>query len=251
MGAGRRGHLGESCLAERLGRHVRLTRAEREALDRLAQQPRVCRRGSVVISENERARDLYIVQDGWLHSGVLLHNGGRQIMRFLFPGDIIGFSVLPFGESTETVIAVTDAVLCPFARGRLGVLFDDHPRLGALILTLAAADRAALGDRTAAIGRLSARGRVASVLCEIFARIRELEGRRSDEAVIPLTQEDIGDATGLTAVHVNRMMRALADDRMIERSGSRVRLLDEARLAEEANFIDRARIDLGWLPAPR
>ncbi|HEV2866985.1 MAG TPA: helix-turn-helix domain-containing protein, partial [Allosphingosinicella sp.] len=75
----------------------------------------------------------------------------------------------------------------------------------------------------------------------------------ADEARIqlPLTQEEIGDATGLTAVHVNRMMRGLVEDGIIERSGSHLRVLDEARLCVEANSLDRAALDTGWLPPPR
>jgi CRP/FNR family transcriptional regulator, anaerobic regulatory protein len=229
---------------------VRLSPREREALEGLEQQPRQHRRGAVIVSEHDRPRDLYIVQKGWLHSAVLLGNGSRQIMRFLFPGDVIGFSCLPFGESAETVTAVTDATLCPFDRDRLAGLFRDHPRLGALIFTIAIADRVSLADRLASIGRTSARARVASLLCEMFARLRMLDGAERSEFLIPLTQEDIGDATGLTAVHVNRMMRGLVDEGMIERSGNHVRLLDEQRLAEVAGFTDRSRIDTSWLPPP-
>ena len=68
---------------------------------------------------------------------------------------------------------------------------------------------------------------------------------------LPLTQEEIGDATGLTAVHVNRMMRGIVEDGLIERNGNSIRLLDDKRLSSEANFIDRTGIETGWLPQPR
>ena len=76
-------------------------------------------------------------------------------------------------------------------------------------------------------------------------------GAGQESLHLPLTQEDIGDATGLTAVHVNRMMRGLVDEGFIERSGSRIRLLREDRLVAESGFIDRfARIDSSWFPDP-
>jgi DNA-binding Lrp family transcriptional regulator len=79
-----------------------------------------------------------------------------------------------------------------------------------------------------------------------------MNGTDDGEFAIPLTQEDIGDATGLTSVHVNRMMRVLADDGLIERSGNVVRLIDEKRLAEQSGFIDRFdRLDTSWLPDAR
>jgi CRP/FNR family transcriptional regulator, anaerobic regulatory protein len=241
--------LGGSCLADRLAHYVDLTPAERDALEALEDQERQVKRGTAVFDEGDRPRDLFVVQKGWLHSCVLLGNGSRQIMRFHFAGDIIGISSLAFGASAETVTAVTDCTLCPFERDRLARLFESHPRLAALIFNLTIADRMALADRLASIGRTSARARVAYLLCEFIAQIRLTEGRDASDFVLPLTQEEIGDATGLTAVHVNRMMRGLVEDGIIERSGAHVRLTDEARLRDEAGYIDRARIDTSWLPA--
>ena len=243
--------MGGSCLAERLSHYVRLSEAERQSLDGLEEQDRHCRRGAIIISENERSRDLYIVRSGWLHSSVVLGNGSRQIMRFQFQGDILGLPLLAFADSPETVTAVTDAVLCPFSRERLAALIADHPRLAALLLGLSIADRVAMADRLASIGRTSARARVSSLFCEIFARMRRLGTPRDQAIHLPLTQEEMGDATGLTAVHVNRMMRGLVEDGIIERSGNNIRLIDEARLASLANFMDRTEIETGWLPNAR
>ena len=243
--------MGGSCLAERLSHYVRLSDAEQESLARLEEQDRTFRRGTAVIGENERLRELYIVRQGWLHSSVVLGNGSRQIMRFHFQGDILGLPLLAFADSPETVTAVTDAVLCPFSRERLAALISDHPRLAALILSLTVADRVALADRLASIGRTPARARVGALLCEVFARLRQLGAAREEAIQLPLTQEDIGDATGLTAVHVNRMMRGLAEDGIIERRNGTIRLLDEKRLVAESNFTDRTGIETGWLPAAK
>jgi CRP/FNR family transcriptional regulator len=243
--------LGGSCLAENLGRHVDLSAGERAALDTLEQKDRRYRRGEVIIAENEKPRELFIVREGWLHTSAVLGNGSRQIMRFQFQGDILGLPLLAFAESPETVTAVTDVTLCPFSRERLAEVIAAHPRLCALILALSIAERVAIADRLASIGRTSARARVASLLCEIFARVRLLGDDAGAAIQLPLTQEDIGDAAGLTSVHVNRMMRALTDDGIIARSGSQLRLLDSARLTDQANFIDRSGIETGWLPAAR
>jgi CRP/FNR family transcriptional regulator len=163
----------------------------------------------------------------------------------------LGLPLLAFADSPETVTAVTDVILCPFSRERLATIICEHPRIAALLLGLAVADRVSLADRLASIGRTSARARISSLLCEIFARMRRL-GTPHDEAIqLPLTQEEIGDATGLTAVHVNRMMRGIVEDGLIERNGNSIRLLDEARLYGEANFIDRTGMETSWLPQPR
>ena len=243
--------MGESCLAERFSHYVRLSDAEQQSLERLEERDRTCRRGTVVISENETPRELFVVRSGWLHSSTVLGNGSRQIMRFLLQGDILGMPLLAFADSPETVTAVTDVTLCPFSRERLATLIAEHPRIAALLLGLAVSDRVTLADRLASIGRTSARARVGSLICEIFARMRRLGAVDRDGIPLPLTQEEIGDATGLTAVHVNRMMRGLVEDGIIERAGNQVRLLDEERLFAESNYIDRTGLETGWLPPAR
>jgi CRP-like cAMP-binding protein len=231
---------------------VSLTANETAALEALEDQPRTYRRDTVIRSENDRSREVFVVQKGWLHSYALLSNGSRQIMRLHFPGDIIGLSSVAFGQSTDSIMAVTDVTLCPFDRDRLGKLFEEHPRLSALIFTLCIAERVSLADRLASIARTSARARVATLLCKLIARIRLSGGAGLKEFHIPLTQEEIGDATGLTSVHVNRMMRNLVEDGLIARSGNIITLLNEDRLVAEVNFVDRfAHIDTSWLPAPR
>jgi CRP-like cAMP-binding protein len=244
--------VGGSCLAKRLAHYIALSEAERAALSDIEGQERSYKRGSVIRQEHDAARELLVVQKGWLHSFVILDNGSRQITRLHFPGDIAGVSGLAFEKSSDCIVAVTDAVVAPFDKGRLTVIFERHPRLAALLFALTVAERVSIADRLAAIGRTSARSRVALILCKMFTRLKVIEGGALQELQIPLTQEDIGDTIGLTAVHVNRMMRELANDGLIERSGSTIRILDEKRLAAEANFIDRyARIDTSWIPQAR
>jgi CRP/FNR family transcriptional regulator len=251
MALGGQGKLRGSCLAERLGHYVRLSTSESAALAQLEEQDRFYRRGAVVISEDEVPREMYVVRSGWLHSSSVLGNGSRQILRFHFHGDILGLPLLAFADSPETVTAVTDITLCPFSREKLAALIADHPRIGALLLGLTVADRVSLADRLASIGRTSARARVGSLICELFARMRRIGAVNGGGIHLPLTQEEIGDATGLTSVHVNRMMRGLVQDGIIQRSGAMLHLLDEKRLASEANFVDRTGIETGWLPAAR
>lgn len=239
--------LNGSYLADRLGHYVVLTDAERVALAALQAEERRLRRGAVLIEEGKATRELFIVREGWLQSSILLGNGGRQIMRISLPGDVIGLAALAYNEAPETVKALTDVVVCPFDRERVTDLIGAHPRLTALLLSLVMAERTALADRLASVGRTSARGRIAWLLCDIFARLKIINPEL--EAIhVPLTQEEIGDATGLTAVHVNRMMRGLAEDGIIERQGNVVRLLAEKRLFDEANFTNRLEIATGWLP---
>ena len=238
-----------SCFAERLEHYLPLTDRERGVLERLESQERVYRRGAVVRRENDAAHEMFVIRSGWMFSYVLLADGSRQILGLHFPGDLIGASSAAFGDATEALVTLTDVTLCPFDKKGLRELYEDHPRLAALLFAMAHAERVALTDRLASLGRTSAKSRVAALLLDTRDRLRVMNSDIGDTFALPLTQEEIGDATGLTAVHVNRMMRALGEEGLIARANSHITILDDKRLAEVANYINRyATLDLGWLP---
>jgi CRP-like cAMP-binding protein len=222
--------------------------AERRALEALEESERQVSRGTVLRAEQAPARELFLVRRGWLYSSMLLPDGNRQILSVHLPCEFAGDAGLAWTTAPFTLVAATDAAVGVIDKAALRRLFETHPRLGLLLHTLAQAERVALADRLASVGRTSARARVAALICDIMRRLRAGGEAVDDGIPLPLTQEEIGDATGLTAVHVNRMMRQLAEDGLIGRTNGWVRILDEARLAATANHIDRfASIDTSWL----
>jgi CRP-like cAMP-binding protein len=248
---GGHGVLAASCFAERLGDLIDLTPGERSVLARLEERVRPLRRGQILVRENDPQAELFIVQSGTLMSYVLLDDGSRQILRFLFPGDMMGFSALVYRRSAESIAAMTDCYVCPFDRQVLSRLTLEQPRLAAVMLVMNQLERVALNDRLAALGRSSAKARIAALLLEIRDSVAPRDGSREPSFVLGVTQEEIGDATGLTAVHVNRMLRQLELEGMIARDHGRVTLLAAASLARVANYTNRLdNLDLGWLPAP-
>ncbi|AXJ96937.1 Crp/Fnr family transcriptional regulator [Sphingomonas sp. FARSPH] len=241
-----------NCLAARIGELIDLSATETAVLDSLEQRERHLRRGAVLVRENDRLTELFVIKRGTMMSYVILPDGSRQILRFLFPGDMVAMSGLIYRGATETAMALTECAVAPVERSLLAALIADHPRLAAMFLALDQMERVALTDRLAGLGRTSAKARVAALLIEIRNRLHA--GRARDEAtfVLGLTQEEVGDATGLTAVHVNRMLRQLEDEGLIAREGGRFTFLDEAGLMRAANHVERgAGIDLAWLPAGR
>lgn len=238
------------CLADRIGDYLILSPAERAALDRLEERLRPLRRNAVLVREHDRSSEVFVLRSGMLMSYMLLDDGSRQILRFIFPGDLIGAAALAYAAAPETIAALTDSTVSSFDRAALGELAVQHPRLMLAITAVDQAERAALTDRLAGVGRTSAKARIAAVLLDIRDRLRRCGGAVSDTFALGLTQEEIGDATGLTAVHVNRMLRQLEEQGLIARTAGRVKLLDEAALRRAANYVDRlARVDLSWLPA--
>lgn len=240
-----------SCFAEVLSELVDLTEVEREALVKLEERQRQLRRGAVLQRENEACGELFILRKGLMMSYVLLDDGSRQILRFLFPGDMLGMSSSIYNEAPETLAALSDCVVCPFDRAALSEMMVAHPRLAAMVFVYSQIERVALTDRLAALGRTSAKARVAALLLELRNRLRATDKTIDNVFALGLTQEEVGDATGLTAVHVNRMLRQLEEEKMIARVGGRVTLLDERALTRAANYVNRYEgLSLNWLPKP-
>ncbi|OWK29766.1 Crp/Fnr family transcriptional regulator [Sphingomonas mucosissima] len=238
-----------SRFAERLGEFVSLCDKERAALLQLEERQRTLRRGVTLVRENDSSTELFILKSGMMMSFVILDDGSRQILRFMFPGDMVALPSLVYPNAPEAMAALSDAVVCPFDRAMLAQIALEQPRLFLAIVALDQAERVMLTDRLAGLGRTSAKARVASVLLHVRNRMRRLDLTMGNSFVPGLTQEEIGDATGLTAVHVNRMLRQLEEEQLIARDSGRVTLLDEAKLTRAANYVDRlAALDLSWLP---
>jgi len=241
-----------SCFAERLSDLIALSPAERAALDKLEERERHLKRGAILLRENDPAAEMFVLRQGTMMSYVLLDNGSRQILRFLFPGDLLATSSLVYQDAPENIAALTDCIVAPFEKTALSRLVVDHPRLAALMVVYNQIERMMLTDRLAALGRTPAKARVAAILLEMRNRRRLSDPTIDGRFTLGLTQEEIGDATGLTSVHVNRMFRQLEDDRLIARENGRVTILDERALVRTANFVDRYRnLDLSWLPPER
>ncbi len=244
--------MSASCFADVLGGLIDLTGSETAALEKLEERQRNLRRGAVLQRERERCNELYVLRKGLMMSYVLLDDGSRQILRFLFPGDLIGVSSLIYSEAPEALCALTDCVVAPFDRSLLSRIFSDHPRLAAMIFVYCQIERVTLTDRLAALGRTSAKARIAALLLDLRNRLRGTDRSVTNMFPLGLTQEEIGDATGLTSVHVNRMFRQLAEEKMISRESGRVTLVDEAALMQAANYVNRYEgLDLSWLPPAR
>jgi len=231
---------------------IDLSPAERTTLEGLEERERHLKRGAILLRENDPAHEMFVLRRGTMMSYVLLDNGSRQILRFLFPGDMLATSSLVYRDAPENIAALTDCTVSPFEKTALSRLVVDHPRLAALMVVYNQIERMMLTDRLAALGRTPAKARVAAIILEMRNRQRLGDRSIGDSFTLGLTQEEIGDATGLTSVHVNRMFRQLENERLIARQNGHVTILDERALIRTANFVDRYEtLDLSWLPPAR
>jgi CRP/FNR family transcriptional regulator, anaerobic regulatory protein len=241
--------LFDSCFVARLGRYLELTRAEKLAIADLERDPKNYAAGDVLCEEGADVDELLIVHSGWALSETQLQSGKRQILRFHFSGDLIGASGIAFRDSPSSIKAATNMVVCRFPRRALGETFAVHPRLAALFFSISQMESIDLSDRLRALGRSDGKARLANLFLSIAARMRAVNGEHNPVVRMPLTQTDLGDAVGLTQVHVNRLIRQMTEDKLIIRTRGTVTLLDEPGLIDLARFVDRfSAIDSSWFP---
>lgn len=238
-----------SCLVSKLSHYVDLTKAESDMLAALEEATQHHRKRETVLARGAPMEDIFVVKSGWLYGHVSSPDGRELVADIFYPGDVVGVSQLAFEEAALTYTAATDLALCPLPKRSLGRIFKEHPRLVALFFAFSALDRAAMLDRLRAATLMNARDCVALFLLQAHARLRITRPQIGDSFELPLTQEVIGGAVGLSTVSVNRAIRSLEDENRIRRNGRIVEFLNLAGLAREVDFVDRFyKVDASWFP---
>lgn len=208
---------------------------ERQALEDIALTPRSVRAGDELVREGQATDQLHLMADGWALRGKTTRDGGRQIVGLAVPGDLANLDSFLFGRPDYNVRALTPGTVVAVPRDRLLALAADHPGIARALTWCALVENAVLGQWALCLGRHSAQRRLAHLLCELAARLGADDGA-GVAFTLPLTQEHLADALGLTAVHVNRVMQQLRAEGVIVTAGRSVTIPDPARLRELADF---------------
>ncbi len=200
---------------------------------RLANGHRFVPAGAELYGEGDEGGDLYIVVEGWMMQSQILSDGRRQILDFALPGTILGFVSPSDPTLTHTAESLTGTTVAVIPSDRLWDLCRTNPDFSVHLISVAAESLNLAFESITDIGRRSARDAVAHLLLRLYARIRAQCPRESDASVmIPLTQEHIGDALGLTAVHVCRTLGKLRQDGILSLSNGMLVVLDLDGLRE-------------------
>ena len=186
-----------------------------------------------IFEQYEVGHEFCVIVCGWAVQFEVLEDGSRQILDFLLPGSMAGFQPDGAARSPYCVRALTDVRACTFSTAGFFDAAKSNPALALRLAALANQSNYRSLRRLTLIGRKAAKVRVATLLFELYRQVRRWwVSPRDGEISLPLTQEHIGDALGLTNVHVNRMLRELREEGVLVLKGGVLRLLDPSRLAE-------------------
>ncbi|HEY7243417.1 MAG TPA: Crp/Fnr family transcriptional regulator [Xanthobacteraceae bacterium] len=179
---------------------------------------------------------VYVNHDGWLLRYKILHDGSRQIIDFILPGQIFGLQACLFRNALYSVAAITESSLSEIPFEMIDNVFERSPRLAKALFWSAVSETAIVGEHLIDAARRSAYERISHLLLELFVRLKGAGLTNDMSFVLPLTQELIGDALGLTTVHVNRTIRSLREDKLIAIDHKRVTILDFEALCMISDF---------------
>jgi len=179
---------------------------------------------------------VYVNHNGWLLRYKILHGGSRQIIDFILPGQIFGLQACLFKNALYSVAAITESSLSEIPFEMIDNVFERSPRLARALFWSAVSETAIVGEHLVDAARRSAYERISHLLLELFVRLKGSGVADDMSFELPLTQELIGDAVGLTTVHVNRTMRSLREDKLIAVDGKRVTILDFEGLSLISDF---------------
>lgn len=223
-------------LGRKLGAFLSLSNAEVDCIEVMQKKVKSVAAGCDLVRDGDPYERTYIVADGWAMRFKTLSDGRRQILNFVLPGDFVGLFSPLFETADHNVSALTDMTVHPVEPTYMVELFANCPRLGAAIAWSAGRDEALLSEQVVRVGRRSAYERTGHIVLELLHRLRLVgeAGQRSFE--MPLTQEILADTLGLSIVHVNRTLRRLRENGLLELSDGRLVIKDLEKLTGAAEF---------------
>lgn len=213
-----------------------MSEEEKDVLEAAVDRVQTLPARTVVSHRGDRVSYSTLLLDGVMCRYMDARDGFRQLVAIQLPGDFVDLHGYPLIRLDHDVATLTEARIATFPHERLSAILEEHPHLARLLWRSTLLDAALHREWIFRLGRLDAAGRVAHVLLESCARLNAVGRVENDRFALPLTQQDLGEACGLTAVHVNRTLRRLREDGLAEMTRGEVHIIDPARLARVAEF---------------
>jgi CRP-like cAMP-binding protein len=226
----------DSVLAKKLNAFVALSPKELKALAEIQSKPITVKRGKQLIEEGQTGHKAFVLQAGWACSYKDLANGQRQIISFPVAGDCVGLRSVLLRTADHSFSALTDALVSPVEGAHIERCFTEFPRLGTAFLWATSRDEAMIVEHLVSIGRRSAIERTAHFFMELAERLSLIGLATEAEFKCPLSQYLLADALGLSAIHINRVLRQLREQDLLTLQKGIVRIHDLNRLRKLAGF---------------
>jgi CRP-like cAMP-binding protein len=210
---------------------------DRAAILALPHTVKTLEQHSYVVREFDRAEYSCVLVSGFAIRHKLVASGHRQIVAIHMTGEMVDLQNSLLGHADHSVQMLTGGKIAMIPRDEVLRIAFERPAIGKALWIDSLVDASIFREWIANIGRRDARTRLAHLLCEFSLRLEVAGLGKPTNYELPMTQEQLADATGLTPVHVNRSMKSLEADGLIERSTPRsINIGDWKKLAAAADF---------------
>jgi CRP-like cAMP-binding protein len=223
-------------MVRKLQRRAPLDEADRKALGALSFRSKTFEPGSFIVREGMSADESALILSGFAFRHKLTQEGDRQIVSFHVAGDFVDLegSLLKVADHNVQTLSRCEIAAIPVRE--IVSLIDTHPRVGRALWIDTLIDGSIYREWVMNVGRRTGKARIAHLLCELAKRL-ELAGLGDESGyALPMTQEQLADATGLTPVHVSRCLKALEQEGLISRKGRFVSIPHWERLRDASGF---------------
>ena len=213
-----------------------LSQDERQALLALPMRTQTLAADHEVVREGDRPSQCCLLVDGFMCRYKFTERGKRQIFTFHTSGDIPDIQSLHLKTLDHSLGTIVPCFVAFIQHADLHRLFETHPRLMDVFWRDTLIDAAIFREWMISIGRRSAKTRVARMLCELFTRLKAVGLEKDNTVTLPITQTEVGDALGLSTVHVNRTLQELRAEGLFTWNGGVMVVLDWERLKTVGEF---------------
>jgi CRP-like cAMP-binding protein len=220
----------------RLRQHIELNDRELESLWRLIDTDTTVKKRRDLVVDGYAYRKFCFVEEGFAARYKLLRNGKRQIVNFVLPGDVIGMPGSFLETARYSVVAITDLKVQSCAMNAYVQLCYKQPQFGLALSWLAMHETVMCCEHTISTGRRTPVERLAHFLLEAHSRLETVGRAEEHSFVLPLSQEVMSDALGLSVPHLNRTLAKLRADGLVAMNGHQVEFLDRSALQQLGHF---------------
>ena len=226
-------------MLHKLRRCGALDSADEAAVRALPFKMRQIAASQYIVREGQLPKRCGVICEGYAYRQKLTVDGDRQIVMVLVPGDLLDLQNLFLTESDHDIQALTVTSIAEVPIGAIADLVAARPGVGRALWADSLVEASITREWLLNVGRRNARTRIAHLLCEFRQRLQTIGEGEESGYELPMTQEQMGDALGLTPVHVNRMLQGLERDGLINRRQRRVTVEDWEALKLAAQFNPR------------
>ncbi|MGC5799479.1 Crp/Fnr family transcriptional regulator [Sphingomonas sp. NFX23] len=227
-----------SPFVDQLGSYAPLNESDKAAIFSLPVSVRTFDRETQVARQGDIDSSFLVLVEGFATRQKLTGNGRRQLLSLDLPGDPLNLSVLFLSSADYGVLALANAKIAFVPRQPVIELLNAHASIMHAFFKSALVDASITREAVLNHGQRDALARLAHFLCQYVARMEARDLTSQGEFKLPFSQGQLGDATGLTAVHVNRMLSRLVDAGLITHKGRSFKILNVAALKRAGDFKD-------------